>query len=44
MFEVDSNGEDVGVFEDQLRTKIRERYIDDIVETVIIDDVLYLKK
>ena len=44
MFEVDSNGEDVGIFRDQLRTKIRERYIEDIVETIIIDNVLYLKK
>jgi len=44
MYEVDSNGEDVGIFQDRLKIKIRERYIEDIVETVIIDDVLYLKK
>jgi len=43
-FEVNSNGEDVGLFRDQLEIKIKERYIEDIVETVIIDDVLYLKK
>jgi hypothetical protein len=44
MFEVNSNGKDVDLFRDQLEIKIKERYIEDIVETVIIDDVLYLKK
>jgi hypothetical protein len=43
-FEVNSNGEDVGLFRSQLEIKIKERYIEDIVETAIIDDVLYLKK
>ena len=43
-FEVNSNGEDIGLFRGQLEIKIKERYIEDIVETVIIDDVLYLKK
>lgn len=42
--EVNSNGEDVDLFRGQLEIKIKERYIEDIVKTVIIDNVLYLKK
>ena len=41
---VNSDGEDVDLFRHQLETRIKERYIEDIVETVVINDVLYLKK
>ena len=44
MFEVNSNGEDVRLFRNQLENKIKERFIEDIIKTEIINNVLYLKK
>ncbi len=43
-FEVNSNGEDVRLFRNQLEIKIKERFIEDIIKTEIINNVLYLKK
>lgn len=41
---VNSDGDDVDLFRNRLETRIKERYIEDIVKIVVIDDVLYLKK